>query len=510
MKAVKRLWQRLLLLHPRNLEKEVHIYGYDFSWRSHLALIVGALAGIGAIGLLFRLTPFHFILVIGAVILVLPILVLDLYKRMYEQKRFADVADYMEQMLYAFQKTGKIVSAWKECREIFADGQMRRCLDAAIVHAEVGKPQSEEGVLREGMTGIEQCYGCAKLSMVHGLLEATEAHGGMIGESVEILLADIERWKKRGYQREAEKKKAHVDNMISIVVAVLLCAVALYVLQAMGGLFGGPAELDIFAIPLIQASSVIFILCLLHIYVKSERKLTDDWLRERKLHEPEYLLRCYALVVDQNEQKKRSFPWALLPAVAAILCLAAGYQIGAVLSLALMIVMLLWHTIDRRLARRDVTEELYLSLPQWLMELMLLLQNNNVQVALTRSMEHAPAILDRELAELNRRLAEQPDRLSSYTAFCQAFDLPEVTSCMKMLHAFSERGTGNLQIQMNHLIEQVGRMQDMADQIQNEKMTFGMRLIFSYPVLAATAKLLLDLTAGMVVMLQMLGRMGGM
>ena len=81
---------------------------------------------------------------------------------------------------------------------------------------------------------------------------------------------------------------------------------------------------------------------------------------------------------------------------------------------------------------------------------------------------------------------------------------------MKMLHAFSETGAGNLQLQMGHLTEQVGQMQDMADVIQHEKTTFRMKMIFSYPVLAATVKLLLDLTVGMAVMLQVLGRMGGM
>ena len=80
---------------------------------------------------------------------------------------------------------------------------------------------------------------------------------------------------------------------------------------------------------------------------------------------------------------------------------------------------------------------------------------------------------------------------------------------MKMLHAFSENGTGNVRVQMNHLLERVVQMEDRADKIRNDSTAFRMKMIFSYPVIAATVKLLLDLTVGMVVMMQVLGRIGG-
>ena len=78
-----------------------------------------------------------------------------------------------------------------------------------------------------------------------------------------------------------------------------------------------------------------------------------------------------------------------------------------------------------------------------------------------------------------------------------------------MLHAVSENGTGNVRSQMGHLLERVARIQGMADDITNEKIAFRMKMLFSYPVVAATVKLLLDLTVGMVLMLQVLGSAGG-
>ena len=44
-----------------------------------------------------------------------------------------------------------------------------------------------------------------------------------MSESALLLLEDIELWKRRGYQLQAEKKKSHTDNIISVIVSVILC-----------------------------------------------------------------------------------------------------------------------------------------------------------------------------------------------------------------------------------------------------------------------------------------------
>ena len=48
------LWEKLRLLNPKNLQREVHVYGYRFSWRTHLMAVIAALVGIGGIGIFGR------------------------------------------------------------------------------------------------------------------------------------------------------------------------------------------------------------------------------------------------------------------------------------------------------------------------------------------------------------------------------------------------------------------------------------------------------------------------
>lgn len=507
----EKIWENWRILNPKNLQKEVDAYGYHFSWKSHAALLLCALAGIGAVGMLFRLQGAYFAVVEAAVAVTLPFLVLDMYKGMYEQRRFADVTAYMEQLLYAFQKSGKTVSALKECREIFPEGQMNRLIGQAVSHMEQGKPDSDEGVLREGLGIIEKNYECEKISMVHRLLLNAEEHGGEISEALLFALTDTENWKKRGYRLHAEKKKCHADNVVSIVVAVILCVIALGVLDGMREMFTVRTMVSVFRIPVIQVSSTLFILALLGVFAKSTRSLTDNWLQYETAAEDAYLLNCYEKVRQGPGGYSRKFKiLTLLLGAVMIGAWVCGQRVGTYACAAALAVLLTERRIGLQIAKKDVTKQLYLSIPQWMMELALLLQNNNVQVAIVRSAEGAAPVLRRELNGLIHRMEQAPERLDTYTGFCESFDIPEAVSCMKMLHAFSENGSGNMQVQIGRLVERVGQMQDVAEEIQNENIAFHMKLIFSYPVLAATMKLLVDLSVGIVVMMQVLGDMGGM
>lgn len=153
----------LKLLNPKNLEKEVRVYGYHFSWKSHLLLVFAALAGISAVGVLFQLRPALLVVVLVVTACLIPVLVLDMYKKMYEQKRFADAATYMEQMLYSFQKSGKVLLALEETGEIFEEGQMREKIGEAEAYLAAGCAKTEKGLLAEALEIIEKSYECRKM-----------------------------------------------------------------------------------------------------------------------------------------------------------------------------------------------------------------------------------------------------------------------------------------------------------------------------------------------------------
>lgn len=504
--------EKLKLLNPKNLEKEVHRYGYHWTWKSQAALTVGALLGMGIVGFVFQLQAGFLAVIMAAMVFLLPVLVLDVFLKMFEQKRFSDAATYMEQMLYSFQKSEKILIALKETRELFEDGQMRQVIQEAVRYIERGETNREGGILKEALCIIEHAYSCTKIRMVHELLVSAETYGGETEQSVLLLLEDLELWKRRGYQLQRDKKTSYRDNIISIVVATMLCAVALYVLDAMKGLFvTAAAPFEIFRVPVIQYSSLFFILFSLFVFAKSTRSLNRNWLREEGGREEKYIMESYRMIMeyDGRREKRKSLLWAAPFLTGAAVCFFFHKEWLGILFVGIGCFLLLQHKTGYGLAKKDVTEALYLAFPQWLMEIALLLQGNNVQVSIGKSIPSAPKVLKPELEKLMERLQAEPERLGSYTDFCKEFDIPEASSCMKMLHAISESGTGNAQIQIHELMKRVSEMQAKADEIRNRNISFQMKMIFAYPVIAATVKLLIDLTVGMLYMFRMLGGMGG-
>ena len=501
----------LTFWNPKNLQKKVDMYGYHFSWKTHAVMIFMALTGVLGIGALFRLKTVGVVIVLGAVAAMLPVLVLDMYHKMYEQKRFTDATEYMEQMLYAFQKTGKILSALKETREIFEEGKMRSCIEQVILKLEFGKFPAGENIFEKALEPIERQYQCPKLKMVHELLINAEEHGGEMNESALILLEDIELWKRRGYQLQAEKKKSHMDNIVSVIVAVILCATALYVLDSMKDLFVVKTDFNIFGVGIIQISSLVFLLFLLWVFVKSSKNLTNDWLVTEETEKEQEITSSCEMVYhyDEKKEKRKSMLWTLPVAGVMLAAALSGKYLLAGILFPVTLFLAMQHKVGYQVAKKDVTEAVYLALPGWFMELALLLQNNNVQVSIEKSKKSAPQVLRYEIERLEERLNKTPEKLSAYTDFCKEFDVPEAQNCMKMLHAVAEMGTGDAVTQMNHLIMHVNEMQNRAEEIRNGKIAFRQKMIFSYPVIAATIKLLIDLTVGMTMMFHMLGRMGG-
>lgn len=513
LKRERRTLGKLALLNPKNLEKEVHVYGYNFSWKMHIFVVICSLIGISAIGVLYKLKPLYFSMMLATVVLILPLFVLASYRRMYEQKRFADATAYMEQILYSFQKNRKILSSLKETEKGFVEGQMRDVIHQAIEYMTIARARENGGLLREALEIIENKYKCEKIRAVHELLISCEEYGGDEQQSITLLLMDIEGWKKRGYKLQAQKKQHHTDNIISICVATLLCAVALYVLDKMRELYpqAGADLISVFDVPIIQVTSFVFILFMLFVLVKSQRSLSTDWLQAVKLHEEEFLLDSYETVVtyDEQSQKKKSLIYAA-PFLVASIPVLIFYKVW--LGIILMLIgafMLAQHRVGYNLAKKDVDQELYIAFPQWLMQMALLLQSNNVQVSIAKSISSAPVILKSELEQLMERLRLTPNSLNSYMEFCSKFDIPEAQSCMRMLHSISEAGTGNAQVQINNLVQRVNEMQEQADIIRDNSIAFKAKMVFSYPVMAATIKLMIDLTLGMTLMMSMLGNMGG-
>ena len=388
---------------------------------------------------------------------------------------------------------------------------MKECIDKAIEHIIGGKTFDENGALeKEALEMIEEKYMCDKIVTMHDLLYNSEDTGGDNKNSILLMLEDIENWKKRGYTLLATKKTAHIDNIISIGMASALTLSVLYTFNYMNTLYENMTNsTSIFDVTLTQISSLVFILCMYFVLLKSFKMQTDSPLNEMNSVSEKDLLRDYEFIVnfDDNKQKKKSLFYAAPFAVGTIIALCYQKNTIAILLLLIAIFMLRQHKLGYNVAKKSVEKGLYASISQWFMQMSLLLQHNNVHVSLAKSMKNAPVIIQKELEKLMERLEQNPDSIESYGSFFKEFDAPEIQSCMKMLYSISENGVGDSDQQIKNLIESVNKLQGKADELNNESIAFKMKMIFTYPVLVASLKLLVDMTVGLLVTLQILGQL---
>lgn len=502
--------ERGSIWNPANLQKEVHAFGYNFKWTTYLLTVFCVVFLLAAVGMFFKLKTVFFVPILLVMVFLMPVFIIDMYRRMYEQRRFADVTDYMEQVLYAFRRERRVLGALRECYGAMPDGMMRRVVGEAIAYIEQGEAKTEQGVTCEALEKIEKAYECSKLHMVHELLIYTEERGGDAESSIVLLLEDLECWKRSVYGLQGNKKKSHMDNIMSIIMAVLICGIDMYVMDMVKNMAGKGTEIGIFEMPAVQISSFAFLIACIFIFYMSTKKLIKDWL-QRDVSDEKEVLNAYAYLkkYDEKSELKRSLLFALPVFVASLLCYLWLPSAVSVICILLGVFLLMQHRFSCRMYMRDVQNALYLAFPEWMMDMALLLQTNNVQVAIAKSAPRAEPILREELRQLEERIAENPGDVKSYTDFCAMFRVPEITSCMKMLYSISESGSGDAERQIANLIGHVHKLQEKQAEIKNASIAFSMQMIFFYPVAATSVKLLVDMTAGMLLVFQLFGQIAG-
>ena len=74
---------------------------------------------------------------------------------------------------------------------------------------------------------------------------------------------------------------------------------------------------------------------------------------------------------------------------------------------------------------------------------------------------------------------------------------------MKMLYSLSESGVGDAKTQIENLIRHVQTLEEKEASLRNENVIFGMRTISFYPVAATSVKMLVDMTVGMLLVLNL-------
>lgn len=467
----------------REKRKEIRKYGIFLAPGDWVLVF----AGIVAAGLLMRVMfelelLYTLILLAGMVILSVETVQYMLQYR-YERARYLDVSVYMEQMIYAFRDTQKVLCALENVLILFPEGVMHRCLAQAIrlIEKRTDKGPAEQLALQL----IEQEYPCERLHRMHEYMLNVEWLGGDFSNSLELLLRDYRLWLERVREADSRRKKYRRDILFSILFSIGICVAELYLL---------PERADIRPYEVTQVTWVALIFVNMLVFLLTEKKLSGNLFQN---WEPgQNAVRKYeqCMRYDKKTGAIHSFLFSLFPFALAAASAISGLPVVSAGCLLTGVFLLFQHKLGYALAVRTVRREITRAFPQWLMQLGLLLQSENVQVSIARSEPLAPQILRPAIRKMVQEMEYEPESEEPFLHFLDHFRAEGVTPAMRMLYSVSAGCSGEPVRQIGDIVERIQNEYDLAQRQKEEYRYAGMYLLFLIPYVAGMLKLAFDMS----------------
>lgn len=409
------------------------------------------------------------------------------------QKRFYEVSLYLDTILYAFVKEEKVELAVRDVSQTLPVGRMKELVSQVLDYMTLTFDEVE--VLEEALALVDKEYPCKRIRDVHKFMTHVEYYGGEIEKPVNLLLADKTRWEKRVKEAIAGRKKQFTDVVLSVIASLIICGAIIY-LPVMNMDISGEWILQIFTMIVIVADDLVIL--------RAQKYLAVDWISMQLSEDEAYYVAKMESFRNYNmdKEKRVSYFLGFGGMVITALVFFIGNEWMVVLLLAITLFLMNQHRIGRRLMEKTLTREIKYAFPNWLLDLVLLLQSENVQVALQKSREYVPSVLQKELELLTERLEMQPESSEPYHQFLKGFSIPEIHSAMGILYSLSIGNSGNADKQISELVEKNLELLDVTESELLKSSASGMYVLFLVPVLTASFKLVVDMVLLMIEFLQ--------
>ncbi|MFV0466549.1 MAG: hypothetical protein ACK5ML_10805 [Lachnospiraceae bacterium] len=454
--------------------------------KSDIPFFLFVMIAATVLGKLFQLTHVFLIVSIAEVLVFACILRgIQCRTKAFEQD-FLDVNLYMEQILYSFRMNPKIGNALTDVERIFSEGKMKRVIGRAVHFLKTA--YTEQDVQQKALQMMEKEYPNQRMNSIHRLMLNVEKHGGEYESAIVVLLADRNIWEKqsRVYQNSCRQGKRNV--LMSIVLSSLLCLIT--------PIFTSKVTKNAeFTNSLVyQLSTLLYITLELVVYIQAEKKILKSQQEHgnRKKRNGEEL---YWKV--KNFNKKKEMRTSLIAGTGAALVSAAlwitGLKVLSGFMAALSSILFMQHQLGFHLVKKSASREIRKFFPQWITELSLLMQTENVAISIQKSMNVSEPVLQPAIRRLWIQIQEYPESNYPYTEFLKEFSIPEITSAMGMLYAVTQ-GSGDVQQQTGEILERNRELLLQSESLINEDKMAAMYLLFLVPAFLGMLKMMADMS----------------
>lgn len=462
-----------------NLLSDIKKMGFSSSIQKILGIMAGYAALVVAVGILMKLWPACYVVMIAAGFFIVPMIIVNMYKKIYEDNRFAEVSQYIEQMLYSFKNSNKVLKSLQDIHPMFKGTPMEKAIEKCI-------DDIPEFGLEKALNNFENIYDCQKIHQLNEFMLEVETVGGDHDNAIDLLLQDRELWVNRTSVYKKERNNKKITVFMAIFMSFGLCVVMEKIL---------PSEGNITNSMIYQVSAIILFIADLILFYITDNICSESILNSLKLRKDSEIKKYYEYIVNYDARREFIKNLKVLPVGVAI----AGYGlftqdmlitgIGVVFALFCLVK----HKMTYHTRFKAIKSEIEIQFPRWLMNVALYVQSNSVQVALYKSIPTAPLVLQPELIKLNNAIRDNPTSIDPYIDFMKDFELPNITMSMKMFYAIASGAGSDIQQQINEIIKRNNSLLDQTEKIANDNMLARMYMLFLAPQLTGGGKILIDM-----------------
>ena len=384
---------------------------------------------------LYRLRPVFVGIALFYWILSVPQFIVSGKRGRYERKRFEDANAYMVQMSQSFVSNKNIYKALKETENTFPNGKMKDIVSSAIHHIDEHMDTDVRKAERDALELVEAEYGCEKMHRLHGFLYTAETRGGKCDVEFELLEKNRIIWEKTVMDYRNRLNFARIGVTVEFALLIVICA---FMLSRF------PDYISINGSTVVQILNTIQIICLGMIFKHVDRRMSLSLLYSPKEMTKEEADKAFLYLKNYVPLKElvKNIPYIVAAAVIAVMIfMVSRSTIGIIVGIVLVGLALSKHILAYYMTLYKIKAEIKKCFPRWLFDLILLLQNESVVMAVMKTQKNAPAVMKEELSRICELLSRNPNSADAFMSFFADFQIPEIENTMRRLYSMSI-GTG--------------------------------------------------------------------
>lgn len=478
MKSIKKL------LDLKNMTLEIRGYGYDYSIKKFMMQLVVMDITIIIASYFFQLNVVCILFLCIFALFCLPIIILAQFRYLASNKKYEVLVGYLEQMIFAFKKSPKILDAYKTIVNI-VDKDMKQCIEKAITIIET---DTTGNGYQNAFAMIEKEYCCTRVKALHKLMLNVEENGGDYQSSINILLDDIQTWVERTYSYQKELKGIKGKIILSIILSIGIAGTMTAFI---------PKELIVFGDSMIYliATTILFML-LIGMLAFIQTKLNGKWLIDDTISTKDSVI-ISAMNILETHDKKVNRKKSIISLVITLPIMVVGVLMHSIfvigLGVCISLFMFFYRSFTYKSSRKVVTKALEKEFPIWLRDISLQLQTLVVPLAIKNSIKMAPVVLKAPLEKLSIEIDKNPTSILPYNQFLKEYHLTDVSNAMKILFTIQTLSIDDAQNQIDDLVKRNQKMLAKGEKIRNKDVLGGIGFIVAFPMVVATLKLMVDL-----------------